>query len=83
MSKAHGKLKSNFYSIKNQGKLSKNRQMPTKHNNLVPCGDISTLKGVWEASPDQMLTDFINAQTCAFNQPSCFSEEGKISPHAL
>ena len=83
ISKAHGKPKSNIYSIKNQGKLPQNRQMPTKHNNVVTCCDISTLKGSWEASPDQMLTDFIDAHTCALNQPSCFTEEGKISPHAL
>ena len=44
MSKAHGKLKSNFYSIKNQGKLTENRQTPAKHNNLVTCGDISIIK---------------------------------------
>ena len=42
--KTHGKLKFNFYCIKNQGKLPENRQKPTKHNNLVTSGDISTIK---------------------------------------
>ena len=36
--------------------------MAIKHNSLITLGDISTLKGGWEASPDQMLTDFKNAQ---------------------
>ena len=57
--------------------------MPTKHNNLNTCGDIFTLKGGWEASPDQMETDFINVHTYALNQPSCFTENGKVRPRSL
>ena len=67
-------------------KTKENYQKIGKHQQntiMYYCGDISTLKGSWEASPDQMLTDFTNAQTCALNQPSCFTEEGKISPLAL
>ena len=74
-----GKLKSNFNTAKNPWKLLKNRQMPIKHNKTSTLGDISTLKGGWEASPDQMLTDFKNAQTCSLNHPSCFTEEEKIT----
>ena len=44
LTKTHGKLKSNFYLVKNQGKLPQNRPTPKKHNNLDTCGDISTLK---------------------------------------
>ena len=54
--------------------------MPTKHNNLDTCGDISALKGGQEASPNQMETDFKNTLTCSLNQPSCFTEEDKITP---
>ena len=53
-----GKLKSNFNTTKNPWKLLKNRQTPIKHNKTITLGDISTLKGGWEVTPDQMLTDF-------------------------
>ena len=35
----------------------KNRQMWTKHIIKPTYGDVSTLKGDWEAFTDQMLTD--------------------------
>ena len=52
-----GELKSNFNTTKCPWKLLKNRQTPIKHNKTVTLGDISTLKGGWEAFTDQMLPD--------------------------
>ena len=51
--------------------------MPKEQMNSSTCGDISTLKGSWEASPDPMLKDFKMTNTCCPNQPSCFTKEAK------
>ena len=32
--------------------------MPIKHNKTNTCGVISTLKGSWDISPDEMDSDF-------------------------
>ena len=57
----------------------KNRQTWTKHIIKPTYGDVSTLKGGWEAFTDQMVTDLKLAvqQPSSLNQPSCFTEDAK------
>ena len=44
---------------------------------------VSTLKGGWQALPDQMESDTNYTSTSSLNQPYFFTEEGKITPLSL
>ena len=81
LSKAHGKIKVQLQPKKNAVKSLKNRQTWTEHIIKPTYGDVSTLKGGWEAFTDQMLTDLKLAvqQPSSLNHPSCFTEDARGS----
>ena len=72
----HGKIKVKLYEAKYVPKSPKNRQMPIKHNKTNTYGDISALKGGWDLSPDQMLSDFKHTFTF-HSQPAILLHWGK------
>ena len=57
--------------------------MPIKHNKTNTCGVISTLKGGWDISPDQMESDFQHTIASSLNLPSCFTKWGQRTAHLI